>query len=91
LRLYKKASGIATVAYTDAVDVLLCWGWIDGLTNKYDDVSYVIRCTPRRPKSVWSKINVAKVGRLIAENRMQSVGLAYIEHAKQNGKWDAAY
>jgi uncharacterized protein YdeI (YjbR/CyaY-like superfamily) len=91
LRYYKKGSGIATVVHTNAVDMALCWGWIDGLINKYDDVSYVVRFTPRRAKSIWSKVNVAKVERLIAQDLMQTSGLAHIEAAKADGRWDTAY
>jgi uncharacterized protein YdeI (YjbR/CyaY-like superfamily) len=91
LRYYKKASGVETILHGDAVDVALCWGWIDGLTNKYDEKSWVIRYTPRGKKSIWSQVNVAKVERLIAENRMQPSGLTHIESAKADGRWDKAY
>jgi uncharacterized protein YdeI (YjbR/CyaY-like superfamily) len=91
LRIYKKNSGIETVSYPTSVDMALCWGWIDGLTNKYDEVSYLVRFTPRRPKSVWSKINVAKVERLIAQDLMQPTGLEHIVSAKKDGRWDKAY
>jgi uncharacterized protein YdeI (YjbR/CyaY-like superfamily) len=91
LRFYKKASGKAMVAYTDTVDVALCWGWIDGLLNKYDEESYVVRFTPRRKKSVWSKINIEKVAKLTAEGKMQPSGIAQVEAAKADGRWDAAY
>jgi uncharacterized protein YdeI (YjbR/CyaY-like superfamily) len=91
LRYYKVATKKPTVSYTDSVDVALCWGWIDGLTNRYDEESYLVRFTPRRPKSVWSKINVGKVERLIADKLMQPSGLIHIESAKSDGRWDAAY
>lgn len=91
MRLYKKATKLPTIQMTDAVDSALCYGWIDGLINAYDEQSYVIRFTPRRPKSVWSKINVAKVEKLIAEGRMQPSGLAHVESAKADGRWDKAY
>jgi uncharacterized protein YdeI (YjbR/CyaY-like superfamily) len=91
LRFYKKASGRPTVVYTDSVDVALCWGWIDGVLNKYDDESYVQRFTPRRAKSTWSKINVAKVAKLTAEGLMQPCGLVHVESARADGRWDAAY
>jgi uncharacterized protein YdeI (YjbR/CyaY-like superfamily) len=91
LRFYKKASGLPTVAYTDAVDVVLCWGWIDGVVNKYDEVSYVQRYTSRRPKSVWSQINVNKVAKLTADGLMQPSGQACVDAAKADGRWDAAY
>lgn len=91
LRYFKKASGKATIMHTDAVDVALCWGWIDGLINAYDAESYVVRFTPRRPKSIWSKVNVEKVERLITEKRMQPQGLVHVQAAKNDGRWDAAY
>jgi uncharacterized protein YdeI (YjbR/CyaY-like superfamily) len=91
LRYYKKDSKKPTIVHTDAVDVALCWGWIDGLANKYDDESYLVRFTPRRPKSVWSKINVAKVEKLIASGKMQPAGLVHIEAAQKDGRWEAAY
>ena len=91
LRYYKKGSGKPTIVHTDAVDVALCWGWIDGLINAFDANSYLVRFTPRRPKSIWSKINVEKVARLIAEKRMQPQGLVHVEAAKKDGRWDAAY
>ena len=91
LRLYKKNSGVATITRDEAVDTALCWGWIDGLINKYDDESYLLRFTPRRPKSVWSKINVAKIERLTKLGLMQPSGLAQVEKAKTDGRWDKAY
>ena len=91
LRFYKKDSKVASVHYDEAVDVALCFGWIDGLSNKYDEESYLVRYTPRRPKSVWSKINVAKVEKLIAQGRMQPSGLVHVEAAKKDGRWKAAY
>lgn len=91
LRYYKKNSGVPTIVHGEAVDVALCWGWIDGLTNGYDELSYLIRFTQRRPKSVWSQINVAKVEKLIAEGLMQPSGMAHIEAAKNDGRWEAAY
>jgi uncharacterized protein YdeI (YjbR/CyaY-like superfamily) len=91
LRFYKKNSGVETIKYPECVDVALCWGWIDGLTNKYDEKSWVIRYTPRGKKSIWSQVNVAKVERLIAENRMQPSGLVHVDAAKADGRWDKAY
>jgi uncharacterized protein YdeI (YjbR/CyaY-like superfamily) len=91
LRYYKKASGVATIVHDQAVDVALCWGWIDGQINKYDDVSYLVRFTPRGKKSIWSAVNVAKVERLITENRMQPSGLVHIVNAQQDGRWQTAY
>jgi uncharacterized protein YdeI (YjbR/CyaY-like superfamily) len=91
LRYFKKGSGQASILHEEAVDIALCWGWIDGLINKYDEASYLVRFTPRRPKSIWSKVNVAKVAKLTAEGRMQPSGLAHVELAKQDGRWDRAY
>jgi uncharacterized protein YdeI (YjbR/CyaY-like superfamily) len=91
LRYYKKGSNIPTIRHDQAVDVALCWGWIDGLLNKYDDISYVVRFTPRRPKSTWSQVNVAKVEKLMQAGRMQPSGLAQVALAKQDGRWDIAY
>lgn len=91
LRFYKKATKIPTVQIGEAVDVALCYGWIDGLLNTYDEESYLVRFTPRRPKSVWSQVNVAKVEKLIADNRMKPSGLVHVESAKLDGRWAAAY
>jgi uncharacterized protein YdeI (YjbR/CyaY-like superfamily) len=91
LRLYKKGSGVPSVSYAEALDVALCWGWIDGIKKSYDDASFLQRFCPRRPKSVWSKINCAHVERLIATKRMTAHGLAHVEAAKADGRWDAAY
>jgi len=91
LHFYKKATKIPSVDYSESVDAALCYGWIDGLLNPYDDESYLVRFTHRRPSSVWSKVNVAKAEKLIAEKRMQPSGLAEIESAKLDGRWAAAY
>jgi uncharacterized protein YdeI (YjbR/CyaY-like superfamily) len=91
LRIYKVRSGFESITRNDAVDTVLCWGWIDGLANKYDEDSYLLRISMRRPKSIWSKINVAKVEALIAAGLMQPSGLAQIEKAKADGRWDMAY
>jgi uncharacterized protein YdeI (YjbR/CyaY-like superfamily) len=79
LRYYKKGSNRETITHDKAVDVALCWGWIDGLSNKYDEISYLVRFTPRRPKSIWSKVNVAKVEKLTEAGRMQPSGMAQVE------------
>ena len=91
LKIYKKGSGTPTVSYAGAVDVALCYGWIDGLLNPLDEKAYMIRFTPRRSQSVWSKKNVEKVSRLIKEDKMKPAGLKAIESAKANGRWDQAY
>ncbi len=91
VRIYKVHSGFESITRQEVVDTVLCWGWIDGLANKYDDVSYLLRLSMRRPKSIWSKINVAKVESLIAAGLMQPSGLVQVEKAKQDGRWDMAY
>ncbi|MDB4989043.1 MAG: hypothetical protein JWN04_4221 [Myxococcaceae bacterium] len=91
LRIYKKGSGKATVSYREALDVALCWGWIDGLKKSHDEESFLQRFTPRGPKSVWSQINREHVARLIAAKRMTPHGLKHIDAAKADGRWEAAY
>lgn len=91
LRYYKKHSGRATIKHPEAVEVALCWGWIDGLLNKYDEDSYVVKFTPRRPKSIWSQVNVTKVSQLIEAGLMQPAGLKHVEAAQADGRWSAAY
>lgn len=91
LKIAKKGSGYESVDYAGALDVALCFGWIDGQKNKFDDEYWLQKFTPRRPRSKWSKINREKVERLIAEGRMREAGLAEIEAAKADGRWDAAY
>lgn len=91
LRIYKKASGVATVTYAEALDVALCWGWIDGLRKSFDEVSFLQRFTPRRPKSIWSQVNRDHVARLMAEGRMTPHGQAQVDAAKADGRWAAAY
>jgi uncharacterized protein YdeI (YjbR/CyaY-like superfamily) len=91
LRFYKKASGVKTVVYAQALDVALMYGWIDGQTNKYDEKSYLQRFTPRRARSRWSSRNVEHITRLKKAGLMKPSGLAAIEEAKKNGQWDHAY
>lgn len=91
VRFYKKHTSIPTISISDAVDTAICWGWIDGLINKYDEDSYLVKYTPRGAKSVWSQKNVGKVKRLVAEGRMQPSGLAQVDMAKADGRWAAAY
>lgn len=91
LKIHKKASGLATVTYAEALDIALCWGWIDGLKKSFDENSFLQRFTPRKPKSVWSQINRRHVARLIAEGRMTEHGQRHIDAAKADGRWDAAY
>lgn len=91
LRFYKKASGLPTVVWAEAVEVALSFGWIDAVVNRLDDLSYLQRFVPRRPRSLWSKKNVATVERLIAEGRMRPAGLAQVERARADGRLSAAY
>ena len=89
LRIYKKDSGVRTVTYAQALDVALCWGWIDGLRKAFDAVSFLQRFTPRRPKSVWSQVNRGHVARLTAAGRMRPYGQRQVDAAKADGRWDA--
>lgn len=91
MRFYKKASGIETVTYAEALEVALCYGWIDGQARRFDETSYLQRFTPRRKKSVWSKINTKHVERLIKEGRMKESGMKAVEEAKADGRWEKAY
>lgn len=91
LKFAKKGSGIPSVTYAEAVDVALCFGWIDSQARGLDEVYYLQRFTPRTARSKWSKINRARVEQLIAEGSMQPAGLGEIERAKSDGRWAAAY
>lgn len=91
VQLAKKAAPYSTVSYADAVEVALCFGWIDGIKRKHDEHSSVQRFTPRRPKSMWSKINREKALTLIESGRMRPSGMRAIEAAQKDGRWDAAY
>lgn len=91
LKFAKKASGLKSISYDEALDVALCFGWIDGIVNKHDDDFYLQRFTPRRSRSVWSKRNTEHIQRLIKEGRMRPSGLAEVEKAKKDGRWDSAY
>lgn len=91
LKIAKKATGISTVTYAEALDVALCYGWIDGQKNSFDEQYFLQKFTPRRPKSIWSRINVGHVERLIASGEMKPSGLRAVEAAKQDGRWEAAY
>jgi len=91
LRLAKKAADLVSVSYAEALDVALCYGWIDGQKNSYDQDSWLQKFTPRGAKSIWSKINREKVAQLIERGLMQPTGLAAVESAKQDGRWEAAY
>jgi uncharacterized protein YdeI (YjbR/CyaY-like superfamily) len=91
IKIAKKNSGKASVTYNEAIEEALCYGWIDGQINHYNDDYYIQKFTPRGPKSVWSRINVKKIDNLIKENRLQPSGLEAVKVAKSSGAWDAAY
>lgn len=91
VKFAKKGSGVTSMSYPEAVDIALCHGWIDGQARSLDATYYLQRFTPRRKKSLWSRINVDKVARLLAEGRMRPAGLAEVERAKADGRWDQAY
>ena len=91
LRIYKKGSGVPTVTNAQALDVALCWGWIDGIRKTFDERSFLQRFTPRRPKSVWSQVNRDNITRLTAAGRMTPHGQRHVDAAKADGRWDAAY
>jgi uncharacterized protein YdeI (YjbR/CyaY-like superfamily) len=91
VRLAKKGSGVPSVTYAELVESALCFGWIDGRSQRLDETSYLQRITPRRPRSVWSQKNVAAVEALIAAGRMRPAGLAAVEAAQADGRWDRAY
>ncbi|HZN16544.1 MAG TPA: YdeI/OmpD-associated family protein [Acidimicrobiales bacterium] len=91
LRMFPKASPDHNLSWDEAVDVAICYGWIDGQSRKHDDVSRVQKFTPRRKNSGWSKINVERTERLIKARRMRAAGRREIERAKADGRWDRAY
>lgn len=91
LKIYKKGSGISAITLAEALDVALCWGWIDGIRKALDDKAFLQRYTPRRPKSIWSQINRDHVARLTAAGRMTPYGQRQVDAAKADGRWDAAY
>lgn len=91
IRFRKKGSGVASVTKAQAIDTALCFGWIDGQLDKYDADSWLIRFTPRRPRSKWSEVNRKRALELIAAGRMQASGQSEIDKAKADGRWEAAY
>ena len=91
LKIAKKGSMGASVSYPQALDVALAWGWIDGQKGKLDDAWWLQRFTPRGPKSIWSKVNREKADALIETGNMKPSGLAEVERAKRDGRWEAAY
>lgn len=91
VKLAKKSSGIPSITAAEAVEVALCYGWIDGRANACDDKFWTVRYTPRRTKSIWSQKNVGTVSRLVDDGRMRPAGLAAVDAAKADGRWDRAY
>lgn len=91
IKIHKVGSGLASITAKQAIDVVLCWGWIDAVRKGFDERSFLQRYTPRGRKSIWSRINVDNVARLIAEGRMTEHGLKQVEAAKADGRWDRAY
>ncbi len=91
VKLAKKGSGLDSVTYAEAVEVALCYGWIDGQATRLDEDYYLQRFTPRRARSKWSKINRDRAEKLIASGAMKAAGLREVERAKSDGRWDAAY
>jgi len=91
LRIYKKGSGRPSVTNAQALDVALCWGWIDGIRKALDEESFLQRYSPRRSRSLWSQVNREHVGRLTGAGRMQPAGQRQVDAARADGRWDAAY
>jgi uncharacterized protein YdeI (YjbR/CyaY-like superfamily) len=91
LKFAKKNSGAQTINYAQALEIALCYGWIDGQVGRYDETYYLQRFTVRTSRSKWSQINRDKAAALIAQNRMKPAGLAHVEAAKADGRWEAAY
>lgn len=91
LKIAKRGAAEPSVSYPEAVEIALCWGWIDGQKKGLDDQHFLQRFTPRRARSMWSKINVDKVAALIEAGRMQAPGYAQVEAAKADGRWAQAY
>jgi uncharacterized protein YdeI (YjbR/CyaY-like superfamily) len=91
IKLHKKGSGLPSITAAEAIDVVLCWGWIDAIRKGLDNTSFLQRYTRRTRKGTWSQINVANVARLIEEGRMTEHGLREVEAAKADGRWDRAY
>ena len=91
LRIFKKNSGIPSITHAEALDVALCWGWIDAIRKAGDEASFLQRFTPRKTRSIWSQVNRDHVARLVAAGRMRPPGLRQVEAAQADGRWDAAY
>lgn len=91
IKMHKVGSGLPSIGMKEAIDVVLCWGWIDAIRKSFDERSFLQRYTPRGPRSVWSQVNVDNVARLVKAGRMTPHGLAHVEAAKADGRWDKAY
>jgi uncharacterized protein YdeI (YjbR/CyaY-like superfamily) len=91
IKMHKVGSGLASITAKEAIDVVLCWGWIDAIRKSLDEKSFLQRYTPRTRKSIWSQINVENVARLIRDGRMTEHGLREVATAKADGRWDRAY
>jgi uncharacterized protein YdeI (YjbR/CyaY-like superfamily) len=91
LKLAKKESGIPSISFAEALESAICYGWIDGQRALFDEQYYLQKFTPRRPKSVWSKINCGRATELLAAGKMRPAGLRQVEQAKADGRWEAAY
>jgi uncharacterized protein YdeI (YjbR/CyaY-like superfamily) len=91
LKIAKRGSDLETVSMAEALEVALCYGWIDSQADGFNDQYWLLRFTPRRPRSKWSKRNRAKVAKLIEEGRMKPAGLREVERAKADGRWEVAY
>jgi len=91
IKIHKVDSGLKSITPKEAIDVVLCWGWIDGLRKGFDDRSYLQRYSPRSKKGTWSQINVDNVARLIKEGRMTEHGMEHVDAAIADGRWDRAY
>jgi uncharacterized protein YdeI (YjbR/CyaY-like superfamily) len=91
LKIHKKDSGLATITAAQALDICLCWGWIDAIRKSFDESSFLQRYTPRGKKSVWSQVNQDNIARLVAAGRMTPHGQRQVDAAKADGRWDRAY
>ena len=91
IKIHKAGSGLKSITPKEAIDAVLCWGWIDGVRKSLDDKSFLQRYSPRGARSIWSQINVDNVARLVREKRMTEAGLKEVERAKADGRWARAY
>lgn len=91
VKIFKKNSGIKTITYKEALDVALCFGWIDSQKKSFDEKAWLQRFGPRAPRSIWSKINTEHIGRLMSEGKMRPAGINQIKQAKEDGRWEKAY